>query len=513
MTIAFPTASFAGGESDATLAWRRHGTALGIATLCIILVFGRDSADLVRIWWTSTTFGHCLFIAPVIGWLVWQRRRDLGALTPVAWLPGLAIVAVGGIGWLLGSAAGVALARHLGLVMMLQGLVVTLLGPNVARGLAFPLAYGFFLVPFGQSLEGPLQAVTVAMTMKLLHLAGVAASVDGVLITIPNGYFEVAEACSGAKFVIAMVAYGALVANVAYVSWGRRAAFMAMALVVPVVANGVRAFGTIYAAHLTSVEAATGFDHIVYGWVFFGMVMAAVIAIGWHWFDRDPDAPWFDAARLQTLPRRRAEPLLAAMLALTLASGFPLWAWALDQRATTLPDRIALPDVAGWRLDPGNSGVAWVPNYPTADHFLIGHYIDDRGASVDLAIAVYGTQREGRELVAFGIGPLRENDRWVRIGGLPDIAGGSAMRITAPGPIERVVASWYRVGQTVTGSEARVKIETLKAKLFGGPQRAVAVHLSAEVGPGIDASASISRFLAALGPIDRLADRSAGLTG
>src|SRR3546814_16470207 len=92
--------------------------------------------------------------------------------------------------------------------MMLQGAVVTLLGPAVARGLLFPLIYAVFLVPFGESLEGPLQDVTVAMIMPLLHLFGVPAAVDGVLITIPNGYFEVAEACSGAKFVIAMIAYG-----------------------------------------------------------------------------------------------------------------------------------------------------------------------------------------------------------------------------------------------------------------------------------------------------------------
>ncbi|WP_430983747.1 archaeosortase/exosortase family protein, partial [Escherichia coli] len=75
-------------------------------------------------------------------------------------------------------------------------------------------------------LEGPLQTATVAITMPLLHLFGVPAHVDGVLITIPNGYFEVAEACSGAKFVIAMIAYGVLVANVCFVSWRRRAVFL-----------------------------------------------------------------------------------------------------------------------------------------------------------------------------------------------------------------------------------------------------------------------------------------------
>jgi exosortase len=106
----------------------------------------------------------------------------------------------------------------LGLVLMLQGTAASVLGPNVSRALLFPLAYMLFLVPFGDFLEGPLQDITVAMVMPLLHLFGVPATVDGVLITTSNGYFEVAEACSGAKFVIAMVAYGVLVANVCYVA-------------------------------------------------------------------------------------------------------------------------------------------------------------------------------------------------------------------------------------------------------------------------------------------------------
>src|SRR3546814_4627504 len=91
------------------------------------------------------------------------------------------------------------------------------------------------------------------MIRPLLQLFGVPAAVDGVLITIPNGYSEVAEACSGAKFVIAMIAYGTLVANVCYVSWSRRAAFMVMALVVPVLANGLRARSEEHTSELQSL--------------------------------------------------------------------------------------------------------------------------------------------------------------------------------------------------------------------------------------------------------------------
>jgi len=488
-------------------AWRRHGVALAVVTVLILLTFRTDVADLVHIWWTSTTFGHCLFIGPVIAWLVWQRRTELAGLTPTGWWPGLALVTIGGGGWLMGDAASVGFARQLGLVMMLQGAVVTILGPNVARGLLFPLAYAFFLVPFGEGLEPPLQTVTVAIVMPLLHLVGVPAVVDGVLIHAGRYYFEVAEACSGAKFVIAMVAFGVLVANLCFVSWKRRTVFLVVSVVVPVIANGFRAFGTIWAADLTSVEAATGIDHIVYGWVFFALVMAGVMAIGWRWFDRAPDDPAFDPAKLQAAPRYRTDLAVATALALTTVAAFPAWSAAVASRAQPLPAHIDLPQIAGWHRVPVSTRAPWTPYYPGADHYLFGRYADAAGAQVDMSIAVFGSQHEGKELIAYGTGVLREEDRWVRVADLPDITGGSVMRITAPGPVERIVATWYRVGDTTTQDETLVKIETMKARLLGGPQRAVAIHLSVE---GADPR-PIARFLAALGPIAPIADDAAGM--
>ncbi|WP_380779005.1 exosortase A [Sphingomonas sp. R86520] len=494
-------------------AWRLHGIALAIVAILILLTFHGDVADLVHIWWNSTTFGHCLFIGPVVAWLVWQRRTDLAQLTPTGWWPGLALVAIGGIGWLMGDAASVGFARQLGLIMILQGAVVTILGPNVARGLLFPMAYAFFLVPFGEGIEPPLQTITVAIVMPLLHLVGVPAVVDGVLIHAGRYYFEVAEACSGAKFVIAMVAFGVLVANLCFVSWKRRAIFLLVSVVVPVIANGFRSFGTIWAADLTSVEAATGFDHIVYGWVFFALVMAGVLAVGWRWFDRAPDDPAFDPARLQSVPTYRAGPFAATALVLATVAIFPVWSAAIARRAQVLPAHIDLPEIPGWHRVAVSVRAPWTPYYPGADHYLFGRYADATGASVDMSIAVFGNQHEGKELIGFGTGVLRQEDRWVRVEDLPQTvdgagAAGSTMRITAPGPIERIVATWYRVGDdTTTQDDTLVKIETMKARLLGGPQRAVAIHLSVE---GSDPR-PITRFLAALGPIARVADNAAGM--
>lgn len=191
--------------------WRAHLTLVGGLALAVVVLFHHDAIDMARIWWTSSTYGHCLFIPPLIGWLVWQRAGVLAQLDPATWGAGLAWLAGGALLWLLGDAASLGVLRHGGLIVMLQGVVAASLGPQVTRGLLFPLFYAFFLVPVGSELEPALQLLTAKMAMGLLGLVGIPAHIEGVFITTPTGYFKVAEACSGAKFVVAMAAYGVLV--------------------------------------------------------------------------------------------------------------------------------------------------------------------------------------------------------------------------------------------------------------------------------------------------------------
>ena len=494
--------------------WRAHLSVLAAVAAALLLLFHADAMAIARIWWTSSTYEHCLFIPLIVGWLVWQRAPELRRLAPRAWPPGLGLVAAGGFGWLLGDAAGVGLARHAGLVLMLQGAIVACLGLTVARGLLFPLFYLVFLVPVGEELVPPLQTFTAHMCMGLLHLAGIPARMDGVFLTIPHATFEVAAACSGVKFLVAMVAYGALVANVCFRSWPRRIAFLAACVAAPVLANGVRAFGTIYVAHLTDTRFADGFDHVVYGWIFFALVMAALIGAAWPFFDRSPRDPWFDPARLQPrlLGRERSKLLAAVGLCAPLIACAPIgWGRAIAAKGVTPAPPLAMPVLPGWtrvRL----TGVPWAPHFDGVDREVIGRYRDAAGHVVDLGIDVYASQREGRELVGYGQGAIDPASDWAWMEDSPDPAGGEAFRITAPSPrspVVRDVATFYRVGDVTTGSSARVKIETLKARLFGGPQRGVAVIVSAETGGG--GRGAVDRFLSALGPIDGLADRAAGL--
>ena len=496
------------GEKASRVAWRSHLIALGGVWLVLLALFHRDAVHMASIWWSSSTFNHCLLIPPIIGWLVWQRLPQLERLAPRAWKPGLVPVALGALVWLLGEAGGLALARHAGLVFMLQGAVIACLGKAVSRGLTFPLFYALFLIPAGEELVPTLQTVTAEMATFLLGLSGIPAHLEGVFITTPSGYFEVAEACAGAKFLIAMVAFGALVANVCFRSWWRRLAFLAVSVAVPILANGVRAWGTIFIADRTSIAFAAGFDHVVYGGIFFAIVIALILALSWRYFDRAVDSPWFNPGALRA--NRAAKPGAVAAAAVALAVLPLLWSAAVSASgARPVRQDFALPDVSGWRrLAPSPD---WRPHFAGADLFRIARYRDARGREVDLAVAVFARQSEGRELVGQGNGAVPPGGRWAWTANAPAPPGGRAERIASRG-VAREVVSFYRVGDVLSGSGARVKLETMRVRLLGGPQRAVAVLISARApASGDSASPAIDDFLRALEPVDRLADRASGL--
>ncbi|CAN5274818.1 exosortase A [soil metagenome] len=480
--------------------WRAPLVTLGLTLGAILLLFAHDVHAMAWQWWNSSTYQHSLFIMPIVAWLIWQRRHEVADVMPRAWPPGLALVALAAFGWLVGQAGGASLIRHAALVAMVQATVLTILGPAVTRAILFPLFYLVFLIPFGDVFVPPLQNVTAAISMALLHLFGVSAHIDGVFITIPNGWFEVAEACSGVKFLVAMVAYGALVANVCFRSWGRRAAFMALCVVAPIAANGVRAFATIYAAHLTSVETATGFDHIVYGWFFFAIVMALVMLVAWKFFDRKLGDPWLEDvdAPATGAPTKRFAPMALATVGIVLLP--LLWnGTVIAAGRATLPHAIALPAVAGWTREANLTGYPWVARFDGADHRLYGRYRDAGGQTVDLAIALYGWQSEGREIVGFGQGAADPDGKWKWMAGGAPVAGGKAERLMAPGPLAREALTFYVLGGETTGSGMTVKLDTLNARLLGGDQGAAVIIVSAEDHPGHPARATLDRFMQAFG--------------
>lgn len=309
--------------------WRKPMVILIAAIALLGIVTAREWGEMFHQWWNVDTYNHILLVPLIAVWLVWLKADQLSQVAPRAFGWGLALVAAGLALWLVGRGSGINLIAHAGAVGALQGAIVAVLGVRVSILLALPLAYLAFLVPFGDELIPQLQAITAQIAIALTWWSGIPAVIDGIFIDTPVGLFVVAEACSGVKFLVAMITLSVLVSFTRFQSWSRRAAFMAASIIVPIAANGVRAWGTIYIAQFAGVEFAAGFDHIFYGWIFFALVVAIVLAGAWRFFQREPEDQGFTPEDLDALPwvarfeagRESPIVILACITALCLVAG------------------------------------------------------------------------------------------------------------------------------------------------------------------------------------------------
>jgi exosortase A len=190
---------------------------------------------------------------------------------------------------LAGRLGGVLALEQLALVLMIPTLIWAALGARMTRAIAFPLAFLLFAVPVGDFLVPPLMEFTADFTVAMVRLTGIPIYRDGQMISLPSGEWSVVEGCSGIRYLIAALVLGTLYAYLTYRSPRRRLIFVAVSLIVPVLANGLRAFLIVMIGHYSDMQYAVGVDHLIYGWGFFGVVMFLLFMIGARW--REDETP------------------------------------------------------------------------------------------------------------------------------------------------------------------------------------------------------------------------------
>jgi len=282
---------------------------------------------------------------------------------------------------------------------------------------------------------------------------------------------------------------------------------------VPILANGVRAWGTVFAAQHVGAEKAAGIDHLIYGWIFFAVVIAAVLAMSWRFFDRGPNDRMIDAqaiAQTNWVTRFEGKPFtnhlgLLGMAGLAgLALGWSAYAQSLQ---APLPGQIFLPEVAGWQRADFAPTAKWEPRAKGAEHRLLGSYTDGQGRRVDVFFAQYASQAEGKEAGGFGEGALRPESGWAWTSSGPAIGGAKSERLVYEGTTERLALTWYRTGDLLTGSNTRLKLANIADRLLLRARPTAMLIFSAEAAPGNDPAAALAAFHRAAGEIGPWMDR------
>ncbi|MDB5799393.1 MAG: exosortase 1 [Rhodocyclales bacterium] len=377
--------------------------AAGIAALMVLVVltvFRQTTLDMYGIWMRSGTFTHCLLVLPISIWLLWERRASLQRVgfAPAA-LP-LLFLAAAGVLWVMGEAVSAAVVSHFALAFMLIAVVWLVWGNRAAKLAMFPLAFVLFAVPFGEFLTPTLMQYTAKFTVILVRASGVPVYQEGMSFVIPSGRWSVVEACSGIRYLIASLMVGVLFAYLNYRSAKRRAYFVLAALIVPLIANWLRAYMIVMLGHLSGNQLAVGADHLVYGWVFFGLVIGVLFWVGSRW--REDDAP-LPAVSEMPAPQGSGINLrtavLLALALLTIALPRPVLSWLTNLPAA--PDyRVpAIQPAAGWSTAVMNEA-GWRALFEGQRASSV--QVFKRGTeTVVVQIAYFANQSPGHELIQF----------------------------------------------------------------------------------------------------------------
>jgi exosortase A len=453
--------------------WLWHGSGLALMLLFAVAMFYPTLASMVSIWERSETFAHGFLIFPISLWLIWRIRQELLEATPKANVLALPILVLLCAVWLLATYTGVLVIEQLAVVAMIPVLVFAALGWQATRKMIFPLGFMIFAVPMGEELTPVLINFTADFTVAMVQIVGIPIFREGNHFQLPSGSWSVVSACSGVRYLIASLTLGVLYGYLNYQSMTKRIVFGVVALIVPIIANGLRAFMIVMIGHFSDMQLATGVDHIIYGWIFFGIVIAIMFFIGSYWHD--------DNVR----PMSILPPLhIGDMPPGSWRSGMVLGGAALILVVAVLKgqggnddiDLAAVPQLQlvapkGWKVvnDQGN---AWKPDYNGLDREYSAVYVNEQGQQVALYIGYYVWQRQDAELGNYNNVLIAEHDKEWHVAAqnsfrveLPQ-DGSVPTAVVASAAEERAVAYFYYMNGEVLTDKYETKLLQARAKLL-----------------------------------------------
>jgi exosortase A len=425
-------------------AWWVALVALGVVWACIGLMYPQTLRAMFNVWSTSDTYAHG-FVVPLISlWLVWRIREPLLTMVPspsgTAWVLLLGVVLL----WLAGDLVAVNAATQLALVLMVMLAVPAVLGWGVSRRMAFPLAFLLFAVPVGDFMLPWLMERTADFTVLALRASGIPVYREGLQFVIPSGTWSVVEACSGIRYLIASFTVGCLFAYLSFNSLSKRLIFLGVAILVPLVANWLRAYMIVMIGHLSGNELATGVDHLIYGWLFFGVVILGMLFVGARWSDApvplEPSAPVAAGAAGSVQAGLRRTVWVTLVVVAVLAS--PSMAYRLFDRGVHAGpvNLVAPPALVPWQAA-SQTPVVLRPAFHNPVATADWGYLGPGQEHIGLHLSYYRQQGYDRKLVS-SVNALVAS-------------GDSAWAVVANG---RASATW--LGETIGVTESLLRART-----------------------------------------------------
>jgi exosortase A len=238
---------------------------LAIIVACLVLLYFRILQGLVSDWVRMPDFSHGFLIPIVSLYFVYERRKSLSALNPSTSWAGFGLLVFGILLYLLANLATEFFMMRFSMLVVLGGIILFLLGKEYFKALLFPLVFLIFMIPIPSVLMDritfPMQLFASKVAARSLDLIGIPVLREGNIIQLANTSLEVAEACSGIRSLISLLALSVVFAYFSQNTTWKRIVLVLSTFPIAIIANAARVTGTGILAHHYGDQVAQGFFH------------------------------------------------------------------------------------------------------------------------------------------------------------------------------------------------------------------------------------------------------------
>ncbi|WP_235840197.1 exosortase A [Citrifermentans pelophilum] len=263
---------------------KHHRMQFLLALMILTGVYWSILPDMVQQWYEDANYSHGFVVPLIAGYFAYERRKELAEVLAEPWWPGLLLVVAGLLQLVVGWLGSEFFTMRSSIVVTLCGMTLFLLGKRLFRLMLLPLAYLLFMVPLPyiiyDMIAFPLKLFVTRVSIASLKLMGVVVLREGNIIMLPFTTLEVADACSGIRSLISLLALSVAYAFFLKMGALRRSLLILSAIPIAISANALRVIGTGLLAQYWGAKAAEGFFHEFAGLAVFVVAIALMIGLG-----------------------------------------------------------------------------------------------------------------------------------------------------------------------------------------------------------------------------------------
>ena len=517
-----------GSESPAMRLWRPSVTTLlllGIVLLVSAWPFLLSLTWLWNWWIESPEYSHGILVPILSAFLIWVRRDRLVETRFDGSWAGVALVVFACVVFWIGRMATLHVVDNVGFWFLLCGIALSLTGMEGFRVIFLPMALLGLSIPlpafFLNNISSTLQFWSSELGVLFIRSFGISVLLQGTVIDLGQYRLEVAEACSGLRYLFPLLTIGVLMGYLYHGATWKRIVIALSSLPLTVIMNSIRIGSIGVMVDRWGPSLAEGFVHDFQGWAMFmltGAMMLGLLVLlhrignsGQSW--REAFGIPMAAVRppgTSTVLVGPSPPFLAAIAVVVAVAVGSEYAPPVQDIYPNRESFVTFPDQVAGRT---GHRAGMNPEYLDVlqlDDYLLSDYVGADSAVVSLYMAYYKAQRTGQSvhspksclpgggwvMTEFG----QHEVSGVAIAGQPLVVNRAIVEL---GNERQLVYYWFQQRGRVSTSEFAVKWYLLRDGLIRHRTDGALVRLTTPLPPGstlADAEARLSAFALAIAP-------------